>query len=107
MGKSKKKRAEKLSRLTVEEVQAEAQAARHRALLLRSLIAELDLPFGRDDVDFLRVGDTYEPPRRDAVQELRGELTLARGRAHARHRKLIRAVVDMDGIDEKPEPSLQ
>ena len=75
-----------MTTFTVEEVRHRAQALEHRVVLLRQLLTELEVRYGRlapDGPDLLMLGDRYELPRRDVVDDLRGDLIRAQAQARA------------------------
>ena len=96
-----------MATFTVEQARHHAQALEHRVVLLRQLLTELEVRYGRlapDGPDLLVLGgDRYELPRRDVVDELRGELVRAEGEARRRYRAWVNCQVDTDeGDDAEP-----
>ncbi|MEQ9317982.1 MAG: hypothetical protein RIF41_02445 [Polyangiaceae bacterium] len=95
-----------MTTLSFEDVRHRTQFYEHRVVLLRQLVTELETRFGRlapDGPDHLVLGDRYELPRRDVVDELRGELIRAEGDARRRYRAWSRRQVDVnEGDDVEP-----
>lgn len=92
-----------MAAFTVEQARHRAQALEHRVVLLRQLLAELETRYGRlapDGPDLLAFGDRWEVPRRDVVDELRGELIRAEGDARRRYRAWAGGQVDADEGDD-------